>query len=85
MVKKKKEEVERFKLQYPEYCRVKKEGNEIQLIKSPKRKKAEAKRKLKSTEEIGDEAKKILASKIKKAKVKPKYTSQNLDDTTDQA
>jgi len=37
-IEKKKEEVERFKLQYPEYCRVKKEGMEIQLIKSPKRK-----------------------------------------------
>ena len=51
---------------------------------SAKRKKAEAKR-LKTPEEIGAEAKKILADKIKKAKVKPKYTSQNLDDTTDQA
>ena len=61
------------------------ESKKEPVIKSPKRKKAEAKRKLKSTEEIGDEAKKILASKIKKAKVKPKYTSQNLDDTADQA
>jgi len=32
---KKREEVKRFKLQYPNYCRVKKEGMEIQLVKSP--------------------------------------------------
>ncbi len=60
------------------------EQNKKPVEKSAKRKKVDAKR-LKTPKEIGAEAKKILADKIKKAKVKPKYTSQNLDDTTDQA
>jgi hypothetical protein len=60
------------------------EQNKKPVEKSAKRKKVDAKR-LKTPKEIGAEAKKILADKIKKAKVRPKYTSQNLDDTTDQA
>ena len=58
------------------------EKNKKPVEKSAKRKKADAKR-LKTPEEIGAEAKKILADKIKKKK--PKYNPQNLDDVTDQA